>query len=63
LKPVETQWLASDPLGRDTRNFEAFVLEIVEHALSRRDREAIDAEIAAVEKRLGISKSAAPLSA
>jgi prevent-host-death family protein len=55
-KPVEKRGLPVDPLGRDTRDFDAFVLQIADHALSGRDRQAVAAEIAGAERRLGIGR-------
>lgn len=58
-KPVEKRGLPPDPLGRDTRDFDAFVLQVADHALSGEDRPAINAEIAGAERRLGIGKGGA----
>ena len=58
-KPVEKRGLPPDPLGRDTRDFNAFVLEVAGHALSGKDRGAIDAEITSAERRLGVGKAGA----
>ena len=55
-RPVEKRGLLPDALGRDTSDFDAFVMEMVDHALSAKDREAIDAEIAAAERRLGVKR-------
>ncbi|MEX6506077.1 type II toxin-antitoxin system Phd/YefM family antitoxin [Jiella sp. M17.18] len=50
--PTVQRRLPRDPLGRDTSDFEAFVVDVAEHALSGRDREEISEEIAAAERRL-----------
>lgn len=57
--PVVKRGLPPDPLGRDTRNFEEFVLQMADHALSGRDRAAINSEIFSAERRLGIYRGAA----
>lgn len=55
-KTIVQRGLPPDALGRDTSDFEAFVLAVAEHALSGRDQEAIDQEIQAAERRLGIRR-------
>jgi len=55
-KPVVKRGPPPDPLGRDTRDFAAFVLQMADHALSGKDRTAINAEIAGAKRRLGIGR-------
>lgn len=55
-KAVVRHGLPNDPLGYDTSDIRACALAMAEAALSGRNREFVEAEIAAVEKRLtGIS--------
>ena len=51
-KAVVRHGLPYDPLGYDTADIRACALAMAEAALSGRNREFVDAEIAAVEKRL-----------
>jgi prevent-host-death family protein len=51
-KAVVRRGLAPDPLGYDTSDMRACALAMAEAALSGRNRSFVEAEIAAVEKRL-----------
>ena len=51
-RAVIRRGLPDDPLGYDTSDIRACALEMAEAALSGRHREFVEAEIAAVEKRL-----------
>ena len=51
-KPLVQHGLLPDRLGRDTSDFDTFLLDVVEHASSGQDREAIAEEIQAVERQL-----------
>ena len=51
-KAVKRRGLPDDPLGYDTSDLRACAMAMAEAALSRRNREFVAAEIAAVEKRL-----------
>lgn len=51
--PVVQHGIPDDPLGRDTSDFDTFVNEVVEHALSGRDRQSIVDEMHAAERSLG----------
>lgn len=52
--PVTQRGLPPDPLGYDTSDFRACALEMAEAALSGRNAEAVAAEIARAERRLGL---------
>jgi PHD/YefM family antitoxin component YafN of YafNO toxin-antitoxin module len=51
-KAIERRGLPADPLGYDTSDMRACALAMAEAALSGRNRPFVEAEIAAVEKRL-----------
>ena len=53
-RSVVQRGLPEDPLGYDTRDLMACARAMAETALSGRNRSAVEAEIAAVEKRLGL---------
>jgi len=55
-EPVIQRKLPPDPLGRETSDFAAFVTEVADHALSGKDRDAIDTEIRAAKRRLGLQR-------
>jgi hypothetical protein len=52
LKKAAVAAVQNDPLGVDTSNFEAAVLQMLDNVRTGRTREAVRAEIAAFENRL-----------
>jgi hypothetical protein len=54
-RPIVRRGPLKDPLGYDTTNLRQVALAMADAAESGRNRDAVRAEIAAVERRLGIS--------
>jgi hypothetical protein len=54
-RPVVRRGPLRDPLGYDTADFRKVAIDMAEAAASGRNRDAVRAEIAAVERRLGIA--------
>jgi PHD/YefM family antitoxin component YafN of YafNO toxin-antitoxin module len=55
-RAVTQRGLPDDPLGYDTSDFPACAAAMAEAALSGRNKSAVQAEISAVEKRLGLKE-------
>jgi hypothetical protein len=54
-RPIVRRGALKDPLGYDTTNPRQVATDMAEAAESGRNRDAVRAEIAAVERRLGMS--------
>jgi len=59
-KPKVVVGRPHDPLGYDTSDFWAYARQVADDALSGRNRDAVEMEVQAVERRLGIRKEAKP---
>jgi len=59
-KPKVVNGRPHDPLGYDTSDFWAYARQVADDALSGRSRGALQKEVEAVERRLGLHKEAKP---